>query len=389
MKIAVICAYSGGLNAGMLSVDWAFDSVRSRLGPDAGVDFFFAEQELDLALGDRRMHYQLLQNQNQLAGFDSIVYWGDFLHWIGYATLDWLGRWKKRNTGRSDDDIINSWYQLMLLEGAPELQRRVIIFGGTLYGVEARQLTNTRYRSALENLYSNARLVLMRDIRSANVVSQLAPNRPPAFGCDCALLLDSALTSSEAAEESAKTVHQNPTAQQIQGSLPERYMLCSFGRSNANLALDAFSHFLATTMGLPKVTLHWLDGSGTTSFVQKLEVLRGATCVVTDIYHLAVSAMREHTPVLGLGRGASYAQNSLSDKKKEIFFAQSMASANFVFVEAVLESLHSDQLTQELSKRCASALDDSAANHLIFECIERQKERAFGLLVSSLLSSQP
>jgi len=365
MKIAVICAFPAQLNPGMLSVDLAFQDVILSPAESLDVTYFCAEREFDLSIdnNDTFLHYNFLQSQIQLGEFDLIVYWGDFLHWIGYFEHDFSFRSERIDLAKTKTQIADLWYQLFFLENKPELQSRAVIFGGTLYGLTATQLTDQRYFAALNNLYSRAQSVLMRDGLSASVVSTFLPAGQTTFGCDCALLLNSqALCKRMNAKLSSPP--------------PERYILSSFSRSGASFVLNSFAAYLASVAGLKLRRVNWLDKSGVPGLAVKLNLIKNATYIFTDFYHLAVSALREHVPVLGFGNATSDCYSTLSDKKKEIFFRQSLASENYIYTEKLIECLSSDDKLRDKAIRCVEVLENKSANELVFNTIDRHKLRA-------------
>lgn len=369
-KIAVVCAYPAGENPGMLSVDLAFGSLRRALPESVQVNYFCVEREFELRASDVVLHYQHLTHRDQLLAHDRIVYWGDFLHWIAYFEQDVLMRTRLRNPQADLEALRNAWYDLFFLEGAsPAELSKVVVFGSTLYGLDAAQLSVPRYQKALSQLYQNATTVLMRDQVSANFVSQFAREDSNAFGCDCALLLD---PKSLQPDERVKL----PTVD---------YLVCSFGRSGANRALLGLAAEIAQRRGLKIINIDWLGNPrGLQALADKLAIIRGARLVVTDIYHMSVTGWREGVPVLGVGQGASQARGTLSDKKKEIFFRQIFASDYYVFLEEVLKAYGSNKAMDSYLSNVLKALDRKAALAFVFDTVKRQQELARKRLLSVL-----
>ena len=319
-KIAVICAYSAGRNPGMISSDLAFMSVHKRIGQEYSVTFLCAELKYTISHAQYPIHYELLSDQKQLHEFDLIVYWGDFIHWIGYAFQDWLPRHQIIHPSHSEQSILDLWYKLFLLEGAPDLQKKTLIFGGTLYALNAKQLSDERYVSALTSLYKNVKLALLRDELSANLMSQLIPGIGDFFGCDCALLMTNNLPG-------------------VERTTQERYVLCSFGRSDSSAAMPGFAIKIAEKMGLKLIYMDWLGQPfGMDAFQNRLKMVCGAELVITDIYHLSVNSWREGVPAICIGKGAGNPTDTLSDKKKEIFYRQMFGAEWYLYLEDLLEN---------------------------------------------------
>lgn len=366
MKIAVICAFPSNLNPGMLSVDLALDHFLQSCGLAAEVVRYTAEDALSLPLAGGAVHYRHLRDAGELEAYDRIVYWGDFLHWIGYARHDYTVRQRQRHPGLDPAQVLDQWYRLLLLEQAPHLHDRVIVFGSTLYGLGAAQLADERYRQALQALYARARLVQLRDVHSAAFVEQLAPQRQSAFGCDCALLLD---------------------AQRLPPAPPppaQPYALHAFGRSDGNLAQAAFARELSIASRCGTRPLTWFDHSGFEGLFRKIALIRGARYVVTDIYHLSVTALREGVPVLCIGRGASTVRNSLSDKKKELFFGQAFAADNYLHFERLHASLNANAATRELVDQSLRALTRDDSHAFVVDALRHQAALAAQRLAHAL-----
>ena len=379
MKIAAICAFPAGLNPGMLSVDLAMQGFLDQQLPGHQTTLFCAEAavEVEVAQGGQPLVYQHLQSVDQLRGFDRILYWGDFLHWLGYGARDFVKRQMIRSPALSAEQALEPWYRLMLLEGSPELHARTVVFGSTLYGLHAGELAQPRYAAAIVPLYAAARAVLMRDVYSANAVAQFAGRRGAHFGCDCAWLLDSGPLVRAAPVTPPRTPPAGKT------------IAIAFGRSGAGTALRAFAAVIARLSGSRLVDLAWFDRSGVAGLSRKLAQLQACDLVLTDIYHLGVSALRERKPVLCFGRGTSAVAHSLSDKKKEVFFTQSLLAPHYVYVENVLDALQSDASTLALANTCLATLQAAAPQALAHQAMERQVRWAGQQLAAALGGADP
>lgn len=356
MKIALICAEPAPKNTGMTSVDLAFDSVLSLLPPGTRVTRFYCNNDKK----HKFLDFENLESIKQLDNFDTIIYWGDFLHWLTYAVDDWvIAHSKKHDATRKS--IIQKWYSLFMLEDRPDLQKKVIVFGSTLHGLDATQLCNTRYRSALVSLYQNAKLVLLRDSYSAAFVSNLIPTKQDTFGCDCALLLNT---------------------QNNDKSENTPYLIYSFGRSGCEKELVEFAHSIATNLGIAAIDIKWLsEKASPKNVIHKSALLSNAVCTVTDTYHCAVSSWRESTPAIGIGVGCSRIDSTLSDKKKEVFYNQHYASKRYLFLEDVIERKDNIEYIEQVSE----LITNSVENSFIHEMISNQASTAKDKLLASIL----
>lgn len=334
---------------------------------------FNTEEAIQVKDSSGSINYALLNNPAQLAEFDTIVFWGDFLHWIGYATKDWLTRQKRRFSQSSEDELIDLWYRVLLLENAPELQKKTVIFGNSIYGLNATQLSNKRYLSALTNLYQNCRLVLLRDEQSACYASQIVASRADTFGCDCALFLD----------PTALGLQEKNSSEKVQS---KRYIACSFGRSRSTALMQVFASNLARTLGLKLLDVGWFkEPQGLEGLKRKLEIIRSSELVITDIYHLSVNSWRDGVPTICIGSGGSEIVNTISDKKKEIFFHQIFASEYYLYKETMDSAVLMDQSFRSLLNSYANLFKKTEQTKFITSMLEKQKQTCLTKLIDAIL----
>lgn len=374
-NFAAICADPSGLNPGMLSVDLALDSVFRSL-PGRNTLTYLNPKRARSVPGNREgLEYLALNSPEELERYDCIIYWGDFVHWLPYAHWDWPYENPLLEAGWSVPKMVDHWYRMFLLEQhAAQFRDRVIVFGGTFYGMTARHLSDTRYQSALASLFSVARLVAPRDFVSANLVPHIAPDQGYTLGCDCALLLDAdaALPMDLAQKFVADTV-------------PEKFIVCFFGRSGMDTSLMRFAESVAAQFQVPLVVLDWLDQpEGLDGLAFKLAVIRRAAAVITDTYHLAVSGWREGVPVIGIGRAQSHATGTLDDKKKELFFRQILAADYYLYAEEIAATLANTAELEKMVQRTAAVLADADSLAQVQQILRNQVSAARQKLIAAL-----
>jgi len=353
-NIALVSAFPSGGNPGMLSVELAFASIENLLGEAFKVTRFCTEQSFELKAGTTVLRWEHLENARRLSEYDKIIYWGDFLHWNGYGASHWLSRQKKRHPGEKKEKLLDQWYDCLLLEGHKDLRSKSILFGGTLYCLSAGDLVDSRYRTALANLCTDAQMVRFRDQLSATLISGLTKSDASHYGCDCAFLLDTTLFPNVPYPDD-----------QI---VPEGCLLYSFARSGADEALATFAKQLGSRLRLPVTSFTWFsNNSDPNALLGKLKSVRRANVVITDIYHLAVSAIRERKAVFCVGQGCSYAIGTLADKKKELFFRQILAERYYLFCEMILKGRDDIQIRESLLDHCVKHLNEGEALGLIVD----------------------
>jgi len=362
-KIAVIQAYPAGLNAGMLSVDLSLNDILQPSINKIEVTRFCLEDEVIIHGFSEMLHYHHLTDRNQLNEFDNIIFWGDFPHWLGYAELDLSYRQKKR-TNLNQESVMDSWYKLFLLENRIDLQSKSFIFGTTIYGLSPKNLSNTRYFNALQSLYKNSRLILQRDILSVNFANQMIGEDRSFLGCDCALLLNTSNWNIESPEKP--------------------YFVTSFGRSGSGILLETISILISKITGLERINIKWLDTGGIDALHKKVGLIKKAKFVLTDIYHLSLTAVREKVMVICFGNGNSRIENTLSEKKKEIFFLQSLLSSNYIFIDDVLKSYNSDLEVSRFSKQILNVISDEGLFLTALNLLDNQLNKTKVKIQSSL-----
>jgi hypothetical protein len=371
-NIALVCALPVLSNSGMLTVDLAFETVRAQL-PDCNIVRFCASQYINRD-GVMPIVYNPLTNVEQLEPFDLIIYWGDFMQWIKYGAtyvgdqgLQELVAQQGISLAEAKSQVLDNWYSTYLLEGRKDLQKKAIVYGSTLCGIDSAQLANARYKSALTKLYKNAKLVLVRDMVTSHVVSQLIKSNHYFYGGDCALLLDPVTI-----ESNLELTENN-------------YFVYSFGRSNLGTELEDLCMEISKKSGIKAVKVPWLDPRlSVDSLMQSLSVIRNAKFAVTDIYHFSVNSWREKVPTLTFGRAASYAnQGTLPDKKKEIFNTQIFAMNYYQYLEDFEKKFINNAAKEEYAVSCIkkATLQDPSN---IFNAIAYQKATSLKTLIGCI-----
>jgi hypothetical protein len=377
MKIALVCAHPDLSNSGMLSVDLAFESLKKYFNSEIEITRFCSWKDIERP-GVISMSYKKLEDISQLEQFDKIIYWGDFLHWCKYGPSFMSGKgtsWYAEQHNISIDNakkhLTDKWYSMYLLENRTDLQKKSIVFGGTVYGLSSDQIRDHRYKTALSSLYQNSRLVLMRDVLSAFYVSQLFDDRRFSYGCDCALFLDKI-------EDLLDEINTEP------------YLVYSFGRCNYTQELETFACSLAEKAGIKTVKLQWLHPkTNVTEFAKNLQIIRNAKYVVTDIYHLAINSWRENTPTLTIGNGNAYhGQGTLGDKKKEVFNSQILAMNYYHYTDNILSLVinGSDESKNSYLNSCLTQLKNKESLEIITNTIKSQVNYARDTLVKEINS---
>ncbi|NGP18514.1 polysaccharide pyruvyl transferase family protein [Devosia aurantiaca] len=355
----------------MLSVDAALPQMLARNGIDADVTYFSMIGGETLEAPEQSTFstrtYRELNVRVSYHEYDVVLIWGDFLHSRHFHTDVTLSV-KQKYPGRQTDEIENTIYKCLMMEGQPStVLDRTICFGGSLYINGPCDDWDHRYRSAVERLYSQARLVLTRDPVSA-AFARMYGARGATLGVDASFLLE-------------------PSGRLQANASQIGY---SFGRGIANSHLarirtDRLVSAIRKDGNFSKiVNLRWLEKTDMPPMVnlqQKLEQITNCALVVTDTYHCAINAWREGVPAFCVGLGTEYAENTLSEKKKELLYSMFNARDFYVYAERIsLVSPH------KMARKLLSVYRDQNISKLISRNILMATQMAERALIQAIMS---
>lgn len=334
--IAVICALPPERNTGMLTVDLAAHVTLSKLAHPNIVKFYtygklneysYPESEIPFTYLD------IIDHQEEYLKSDVFLFWGDFLHSLSYLEKD-RGSWNKSLSQEGQTGFQSDYYKYIFLSRLEEDRiNRAIIFGSTIITNRAEDDVDQAYQLFSERLFKNAAGVFFRDALSAAKVSPLR-GLDPSLACDCAFLLS---------DEDLERFSGFKMAEQRQG------VGVYFGRTKSKFLMLLYAKLLARSLGESSRWIPWfftrrkiraLAGAfGYQVPNQHVETgkilseLSGCKFIITDTYHVCVNAWRLGIPAICIGLGAATADNSLSDKKKEILFEMYGARSFYIFAE--------------------------------------------------------
>jgi len=365
MKIASISAFPDSLNPGMLSCDLALSKILEKIPAIKMHTRFNIEEKISLPIQNKTFDYEYLEDPEQLENFDCIIYWGDFLQLIDYAKQDYLSREKQRNKYINSDNSLDKWYKCILLENSPNLQKRSLIFGSTIYNINSNKMQDRKYEKALQTILSNSPLVLFRDIFSANIYSQLTNKTTNSFGCDCSFFLEPKKVNSK-----------------------KNYLLYSFSRTAGIEISENFTKTLSNKLNIECIQFNWFSKDGFSGLEEKIDHIRNAKYLITDIYHLALTGLREGIPTLCIGRAAPYNKGTTYDKKKEFFFRQFQAQQYYIFLEYLESFLTTTEEMNVFIDVCIKHLNDRNSFNEICTLVNLKKNESIEILTNTIMNHE-
>lgn len=339
MKTAIVVAHNPQ-NAGMYSVDLGALHFFSGLG--LPVDFFCPTVLNDApTAGYGQMTLNHLKDSGDLAGYDNVIYWGDFTTNPQYGLYDFTQRAFQHDGLRDINAAFQRWLDCFLPARLLNGPTRVFSFGQnfqTIWSIE-----KSLDLQVLAPLYNGFEAILPRDSFSVEHLTGYFPQAAQGkvqLGMDCAFLV-------------------NPNACPIRTNEgrtePLRVGMC-FGRSKLlNLDIlvaeargrDVIVEDLSRWLSLPVRNVHW-------QFAELLESVRRCDLIISDTYHLLINAMREGVAVQGVGVKVERQEKSVSDFKKRTLFGD-LGLPNFYL------ELDDKTVTKEQADLLLQALDPDIA----------------------------
>jgi hypothetical protein len=339
-SIAVVCA-KPNRNPGMQSVDLAFHAISSELRDRAEATFFCLPHPSELVPGWNRYGSQLPFQYvdgfgclDRILDSDVILYWGDFLHADYYHRLITRILLNLRKV-RSEAEGLKMCRKFFLLkECGDDVFAKVISFGTTILSNSQRDYQDSDYLHSLERFSRRARRIWMRDSISALKINHVrAEYKTNHLGVDCSLVMSERdwATSLEVA------------AKEKPSKLGVFFGRTSISRDQSEALVEALTHRLK----VPAEWIPWLDSSpmrhatllpqiaSSEAFNvdEVLSSLKDYALVITDTYHLSLNSWKWGTPAVCVGECDAYRKSSLSEKKKEIFYAMYDAMDFYVSLE--------------------------------------------------------
>lgn len=341
-RVAIICAWNPG-NAGMYSVDLAACDFMMRNNID--FDLFTSHApsrrgrgkilRFGIDIGHRskvrfgKLTFKRFSDVSQLNKYSHVLYWGDFTPNPVYGYEDFQNIEKAYRMRLTEQKSLDKWARLFNLSAGKIAPKTIAVGNNFQHDFSA---DSHRYQDYLKNLGSNFDLILPRDIYSVDNLKHFLPSSAASKvhpGLDPAFLLN------------GTTANKSNTK--------EETFCYRFVRSN----LPNAGHYVS---GLERATTckgvhlsNWTrmgDQSKTdidSLFFDYISAIQRSRFVVTDLYHLAINAMRLNVPVFCLGNKTESQKGSLGDFKKKVLFRMLGLEKYYIEVDSV-DDMQGDDL---------------------------------------------
>ncbi len=338
-KIAVVLASSIDFtNTGMFSVDYAAYNFFKQNFPGCELRFYVFH------LSDKKLYenghlipygiYNKISSDNidEIQNSDLIVYWSDFFHTRNFIE-DFMEKYVfEKGLGHEDD--VDLYYRAFFLEGCKDsVFKKVVAFGNSMMFLDDKERNkNDRYAMNLRRLYANMVISMPRDILSLGKVCRITDAKYD-VGCDPAFLLGKLNRITLKTDEKLIGIN---IGKRSKIKILDIYIIIKFARKNGmriqwiNWMINQKPFWKSIFSDLSKAKNLILIKLLSTIFQSKRDVndsgfleLSDYNLIVTDTYHLAINAIREHVPVFCIGNDDIIYNKTdlgLSGEKKKVLF---------------------------------------------------------------------
>jgi Polysaccharide pyruvyl transferase len=389
-QITAITAESTGYqNAGMVTVDLAFESIHKRLGGDVDVEWFTMHLpsvgRMRPYLSEDNLPFRLQRLDGSSPSRDTVrVIWGDFLQARHYLEQDAMI--KLLGCGRAADraEARDLQHRLLLLrDETTESLQRTVLYGSTLLHNTQSDYEDSDYFRAFSRLVAECHAIWLRDPISVAKAGHLRDaDRQPLFGADAALLLDS---------EEVAPLERTGWVDSIEDQQAVGIFVGE--RTETPFWLAQFCEEIAARL---HVRLDWLPWSeagpppqlaidvrhGATTFGDLLAALPRYRLIVTDTYHLCVNAWRVGTPAVCIAAPQPGPSPdgllTLNDWKKHVFYASYDAMDLYLST-----SLDAEEVSRYHVRRIAEFVQNGGFEPIVAR-IRQHAERSAEALTDTL-----
>lgn len=348
-KIAVVCASNPG-SLGMYSVDLGAVDFLSRNGftfdlftshtPSRRGRYRLLRIGLDIGFERRGkfgdLTFRRFSELKQLRSYSHVLYWGDFTPNPIYGYEDFHRCDMRFNVGSTSSESLNKWARLFNLSGGRIPPCTIAVGNNFQHDYSANQ---SLYAGYLRNLGESFDCIVPRDTFSVENLKKNLPShtvRKVFPGLDPAFLMNGEL--------------RDP------GAVKSGFFVYRFARSRLSSPQEFLGRIEERT-GCRGIHLkHW-DKVGASEagsiFDKYVSDIRRARFVVTDLYHLAINAIRLNVPVFCIGNPVESQHGTLGDFKKKVLF--SMLGLSSYYIEQDVETAdHWDSMLQLITSEIAS-----------------------------------
>ncbi|MBB2933651.1 hypothetical protein FHX82_000671 [Amycolatopsis bartoniae] len=335
----------GWVNAGMVTVDLAFEAMRKRMGGGVQADWYSLHPaEVRSFRRDVRPEdlpfcsSSVIDRLQEIYEHDAVIFWGDFLHARHYLEQDAIINLKLHGHLNDLGAMRSLLHQTMLFRDASDdVLSKTLLYGGTLLHNSQSDYADEGYCSAFSRLITQANAVWVRDPLSAAKVKHWRQNSAiDHFGTDAAMLLQPGDLDLLPTTGWADEIPKEEVAGVFLGN-----------RTRVPRWFYRFAQGLANQTGTQLEWLPWYDSprfrtrhmntrpEKERTLGDVFAALSRYKFIVTDTYHLCVNSWRAGTPAICIGSPQPANDSlegllTLNDLKKYVFYSAYDAADFFV-----------------------------------------------------------
>jgi len=327
----------------MRLVDLALQRLLQSLGVLEHTEFYCFEPPNLLGASTHEILYRSILDMDDPGTYDAILIWGDFIitKWYLEKMAAAMAGTRRMRREAVREALLR---RVLLRDLPPESLGRVVLFGQNIFLDKQAIFRDEPYLGAFRKLLTHARVARLRDPVSAWCAAEITGQPPGRFaGVDPALLIG--LIDPPQAP---------PTAGKNQ---PSSRVGIFLDRTNCSLLTRlTLSLALRLAGGLQPLWIPWFPpirspsilsraifgirhSARPTTLMDYLDTVRGCRFIISDAYHLCLTAWAQGVPALSIGRGAQKFKSTVSDKKKEVFYLSHHLDELYVFCDSPLSNI--------------------------------------------------
>jgi hypothetical protein len=367
MKIAAVCT-APNQNTGMMFVDRALDLYLNQRGLINNTTFFSFQME---GRNNAGFSYHPLTKDVDLALFDYVIIWGDFIVSEHFLSM------MKPKIAKTSIELDYDLHSKVLMSNFSEKDlKKVVVFGQCIFVDDRKIFEKQGYIESLKRLLEFSGLFKVRDPYSAYRAKMISDIDRDFLGVDAALL-NFSLEVDRLTELRTK----------LRSKARSKEIGIYFGRSKQmKRKKKVLGYYLKYKFrDIDFKWIPWLRNKQQSkaffSFAKETnpttdedyinEILK-YKLIITDTYHLSLLSWSLGVPCICFGNSAEDFKSTVHDKKKEVFYNSNFIG-DFYFYN---EKFYNDLKNGVLKKIILRSIDDHSTGTLVSQKIQMVSQKS-------------